>query len=160
VCAISSTDLAPGGQPPRLAQLNIARLVAPLDSPALAPFVEALNEVNALADAAAGFVWRFADDSGNATAVRPWGDDIVVNMSMWESVQALRDFVYGPRHAQVLRRRREWFVAPGSPHLVLWWVPAGELPTLEQARARLDLLEANGPGPAAFTLRQPFGPPP
>ena len=142
-----------------LAQLNIARLVAPLDSAALAPFVAALDEVNALADAAAGFVWRLADEGGNATALRPWGADVIVNMSVWESVQALRDFVYGPRHAQVLRRRREWFAALGSPHLVLWWVPVEELPTLEQARARLDLLEANGPGPRAFTLGQLFGPP-
>jgi len=104
-------------------------------------------------------VWRLADEGDSATGIRPWRDDVIVNMSVWESVQALRDFVYGPRNAQVLRRRREWFAGLGSPHLVLWWLPAEQLPTLEQGRARLGLLEAGGPGPRAFTLRQPFGPP-
>jgi hypothetical protein len=121
--------------------------------------VAALDEVNALADAAPGFVWRLADSSGNATAVRPWGDDVIVNLSVWESVQSLRDYVYAEGHSRVLRRRREWFVTLGSPHLVLWWVPSGQLPTLAQARERLDLLDATGPGPRSFTLRQPFGPP-
>ncbi|MFI5101044.1 MAG: DUF3291 domain-containing protein [Actinomycetes bacterium] len=139
-----------------LAQLNVARLLEPLDSPRLADFVAALDEVNAVADAAPGFVWRLQTESGNATDVRPWGDDVIVNMSVWESVESLRAYVYGPEHAAVLRRRREWFSVLGTPHVVLWWVPAGHVPDLVEAGARLAGLERDGPGPEAFTLRVPF----
>ncbi len=139
-----------------LAQLNVARLLEPLDSPRLADFVGALDEVNAVADGAPGFVWRLQTESGNATDVRPWGDDVIVNMSVWESVESLRAYVYGPEHAAVLRRRREWFNVLGTPHVVLWWVPDGHLPDLVEAGARLAGLERDGPGPEAFTLRVPF----
>jgi heme-degrading monooxygenase HmoA len=139
-----------------VAQLNVARLLAPIESPTLSGFVRRLDEVNAVADAAPGFVWRLQSESGNATDIRPWGDDVIVNMSVWESVDALRDYVYGPEHAAVLRRRREWFSVLGAPHLVLWWVPVGHRPDLAEARQRLDLLERDGPSAAAFTLRQPF----
>jgi Domain of unknown function (DUF3291) len=122
----------------------------------MAGFVSQLEAVNALADRAPGFVWRLQDESGNATAVRPWGDDVIVNMSVWDSVQSLRDYVYGAGHASVLRRRRDWFVPPRSAHLVLWWVAAGHRPTVAEAGQRLGLLDAGGPGPAAFSLRQPF----
>jgi hypothetical protein len=115
--------------------------------------------VNALADAAPGFVWRLQDESGNATAVRPWGEDVIVNMSLWKSVEALAAYVSGQGHASVLRRRREWFVPLGSTHLVLWWVPAGHQPTLAEARDRLEHLGAYGPGQSAFTLRERFDPP-
>ncbi len=140
----------------QLAQLNVARLLEPLDSPRLAGFVAALDEVNAVADAAPGFVWRLQTESGNATDVRPWGEDVIVNMSVWASVEALRDYVYGPEHAAVLRLRREWFAVLGTPHLVLWWVPAGHRPDLVEAGERLARLERDGPGPEAFTLRVPF----
>lgn len=142
-----------------LAQLNVARLSAPLDSPQLADFVAGLDPVNAVADAAPGFVWRLQDDSGDATSIRPWGEDTIVNLSVWESLDALRDFVYGSDHAAVLRRRREWFEAYGSASLVLWWVPRGHEPSLEEARVRLDMVAADGAGPAAFTLRSPYPPP-
>ena len=141
-----------------LAQLNVARLVAPIDSPELADFVAQLDAVNALAEAAPGFVWRLADESGNATAVRPWGEDIIVNMSVWASPDALKAYVFGAGHVEVLRRRREWFVPMGSAHLVLWWVRAGHQPTLAEARDRLDRLEEDGPTPDAFTLRSLFAP--
>ena len=139
--------------------LATGRLIAPIDSAELASFVSRLGEVNALADCSPGFVWRLQDESGNASAVRPWGDDVIVNMSVWDSARSLRGYVFGAGHASVLRRRREWFVPLGSTHLVLWWVKAGHRPTLLEARGRLDLLEASGPSPAAFTLRQPFDPP-
>ena len=142
-----------------LAQLNVARLLEPLDSPRLADFVAALDAVNATADAAPGFVWRLQTESGNATDVRPWGEDVIVNMSVWESLQALREYVYGPDHAAVLRRRREWFAVPLTAHLVLWWVPAGHRPSLDEAGERLARLDRQGPTPAAFTLRVPFGAP-
>jgi hypothetical protein len=139
----------------QLAQLNVARLREPLDSPTLAPFVAALDAVNAVADRWPGFVWRLQDEGGNATAIRPWGDDVIVNLSVWESVEALRSYVYAAEHAAVLRRRREWFVPYDGPHLVLWWVPAGHRPDLAEAGARLSRLAAAGPGPDAFTLREP-----
>ena len=140
----------------QLAQLNVARLVAPIDSPQLADFVALLDEVNALAEAAPGFVWRLKDESGNATAVRPWDDDLIVNMSVWESVDALRSYVFAAGHVDVLRRRREWFTAMASAHLVLWWVPAGHQPSLDEARERLSLLDSLGPTADAFTLRTSF----
>ena len=139
-----------------LAQLNVARLLEPLDSPRLAGFVAALDEVNAVADAAPGFVWRLQSELGNATDVRPWGEDVIVNMSVWASVEALREYVYGQDHAAVLRRRREWFAVLDTPHVVLWWVPQGHLPDLAEAGERLARLCRDGPGPEAFTLRVPF----
>ena len=139
-----------------VAQLNIARLLAPIESPKLSGFVRRLDEVNAVADSAPGFVWRLQSESGNATDIRPWGDDVIVNMSVWESVEALRAYVFGPEHVAVLRRRREWFSLLGSPHVVLWYVQVGHVPDLDEARERLDRLERDGPGPEAFTLRAPF----
>ena len=139
-----------------LAQLNVARLVAPIDSAELADFVAGLAPVNALADAAPGFVWRLQEESGDATGLRPWGDDMIVNLSVWASAEALRSYVFAPGHIEVLRRRREWFVPMDSPHLVLWWVPAGHRPSLAEAGDRLARLAADGPGPNAFTLRAVF----
>ena len=139
-----------------LAQLNVARLVAPIDSAELADFVAGLAPVNALADAAPGFVWRLQEESGDATGLRPWGDDMIVNLSVWASAEALRSYVFAPGHIEVLRRRREWFVPMDSPHLVLWWVPAGHRPSLAEAGERLARLAADGPGPGAFTFRAVF----
>lgn len=144
-----------------LAQLNITRLLAPLDDPLLADFVGNLPVVNALADAAPGFVWRLADETGDATNMRPFGPDLVVNLSVWESVEALRAFAYQTAgHLEVLRRRREWFDHEGiDAHLVMWWLPAGTLPTLAEARERLALLDKEGPTADAFTFRDSFPPP-
>jgi hypothetical protein len=141
-----------------LAQVNIARLVAALDSPQLADFVDRLDEINALADAAPGFVWRLVDAEGaNATSLRPYGPDVMVNMSVWESVEALYDYAYRTAHLDVLRRRREYFHHEDQPvYAVLWWVPAGTVPTLDEARERLDLLSGYGPTARAFTFRDRF----
>jgi uncharacterized protein DUF3291 len=109
-----------------LAQLNVARPVAPLDSAVMADFVRDLPLINGIADAAPGFVWRLRDEEGaDATSLRPYGADTMVNMSVWESVEALRDFAYLGPHLEPLRRRREWFDYAGiEQHLVLWWIPA------------------------------------
>jgi heme-degrading monooxygenase HmoA len=143
-----------------LAQLNIARLAAPLDSPRLAGFVARLAEINTLAEAAPGFLWRFQTEDGDATALRPYDDDrILVNFSVWESPEALHHFIYRTAHAEVMRRRREWFEAPGEPFMVLWWVPAGHHPTVAEAVARLAHLRTHGPSPEAFGYRALFPPP-
>lgn len=141
-----------------LAQVNIGRLREPLDSPALAGFMAALGPVNALADAAPGFVWRLQTEEGNATAIRAFpGDDLMIlNMSVWESIEALGEFVYRSAHTPFLRRRGEWFERLGEVYLVLWWIPAGTLPAIDEALRRLDVLRRFGPTPEAFTFRRPF----
>jgi hypothetical protein len=141
-----------------LAQFNIGRLRAPVDDPALADFVANLDPINALADATPGFVWRLQTEDGNATAIRPFpGDDLMaINMSVWESMEALAEYVYRSAHTAFLRRRSEWFERLREVYLVLWWIPAGVLPTVEEALARLDHLRTFGPTPEAFTFRQPF----
>lgn len=139
-----------------LAQLNIARLLAPLDSPQLADFVAALEPVNALADGSPGFVWRLQTEDGDATSIRAFDDDmLIVNMSVWESAEALADFVYRSDHRSVLRRRREWFERMDEAYVVLWWVPAGHLPSIEEAKERLARLRNDGSSPHAFTFRSP-----
>jgi hypothetical protein len=147
-----------------LAQVNIARLVAPLDAPALKDFVDLLDPVNAAAEQAPGFVWRLMDDDGNATAVEAFEWDVggaaglIVNMSVWTGVEELAAFVFGELHRQVLRRRREWFEKMSEAYTVCWWVPAGHRPTTDEAEDRVRDLRANGVSPRAFTLRQSFPP--
>ena len=141
-----------------LAQLNVGTARAAVDSTELAGFMAGIEPVNAVADAAPGFVWRLEDGDGpGATALRPRGPDFMVNMSVWESLEALWNFVYrnGP-HLDYMCRRREWFHRMAEQHLVLWWVPAGHVPSLDEALARLDLLQREGPGPGAFTFREPY----
>ena len=141
----------PGHQ---LAELNVARLRAPLASPELAEFVALLRPVNVLADSTPGFVWRLQTEDGNATAVRFLDDDmLLVNMSVWESPEALAAFVYCGPHRDGMLRRREWFNRSAEPYLVLWWVEAGHVPTLAEAEERLLHLRTYGPTPHAFTFR-------
>ena len=140
-----------------LAQVNVATLRAPLDGPELAGFVAQLEPLNALADQSPGFVWRLQTEDGDATAIRPFDDDrIMVNLSVWESFEALRTFVYATRHLEVMRHRRAWFHRMPDPSLALWWVPAGTIPTVAEARDRLELLAGMGPTADAFTFRAPF----
>jgi hypothetical protein len=140
-----------------LVQLNLARLAAPLTDPRLADFVAGLSKINAIADTAPGFVWRLVDDTGDdATSLRPFGNDVIVNLTVWESVEALRLFAFKTTHLDYLRRRREWFVPYGDVYAVSWWIPVGHRPTVEEARDRLDRLRADGPTAEAFTLRAPF----
>ena len=122
-----------------LAQVNIGRLRAPVDDPLIAEFVAGLDRINALADLATGFVWRLQTEDGNATAVRPVEDDelLAINMSVWESVEALADYVYRSEHVALLRRRHEWFERFGTSYLALWWIPAGTIPTVPEAMARI-----------------------
>ena len=143
-----------------LAQANIARAIAPLDDPAMASFVVQLDDINAVADASAGFVWRHQSDDGDAHARALFGDDrMIFNMSVWESIEALHDFTYRSDHLRPFRDRRKWFAPMDSAHLVLWWIPAGQLPTVAEAKMRFDLLNAKGPSEFAFTLKRTFAPP-
>ena len=139
-----------------LAQLNVGIARGPIDGPEMAPFVARLDEVNAIADAAPGFVWRLQDDSGNATAIRGSDENILVNLSVWEDLESLREFVYKSAHVGVLARRAEWFEPMDRPHMVLWWVPAGHIPSLAEAEERLADLTDNGSTERAFTFQQPY----
>lgn len=142
-----------------LAQLNVARMREPLESPLMADFVANLERINALAESSAGFIWRLQTDEGDATALRPLGDDMLVNLSVWKDVESLRQFVYVSAHVEILRRRQEWFERMQQSAFVLWWVPRGHRPDVFEAKDRLDHLHANGPTATAFTFRHQFAVP-
>ncbi|MBE7552094.1 MAG: DUF3291 domain-containing protein [Anaerolineales bacterium] len=143
-----------------LAQVNIGRIVAPLDDPLLAGFVARLDEINALADHSPGFVWRLQTEAGNATDLRPYEDErILVNMSVWESLEHLKTYVYKSAHVQVMRQRRQWFEKFEGMYMALWWVKAGHLPTVQEAKQRLEYLAEHGESPYVFTFSKPFPPP-
>ena len=142
-----------------LAQINIGRMRGPLDGPVMAGFMARLDDLNALAERSPGFVWRMQGEEGNNTYLRPYEDErIIVNMSVWESIDDLRAYVYNTAHAELLKRRREWFDKFESAMLALWWIPAGHIPTVEEAKERLAAIEADGPTPFAFTFRTTFPP--
>jgi hypothetical protein len=142
-----------------LAVFNIARLRAPMDDPLIDDFRTNLDPINALAEQSPGFVWRLQDESGNATSITPYPDPMVItNMAVWESVDALAEFTYRSGHREFLRRRRDFFEAPTDAILVLWWIPDGHLPTMEEAMARLDHLREHGPTAHAFTFRHRYEP--
>lgn len=142
-----------------LAQLNIGRLLYPLEDPRIADFTNALAEINALAEATPGFIWRLQSVEGNATQIaHPWSSDplMLVNMSVWTDVESLKTYAYKTTHVDFFRRRREWFEPATQAHAVLWWVPAGHVPTLEEAEERLSQLRTQGPTPTAFWFNQVF----
>ena len=134
-----------------LAQINVARLKSPIDSPLLAGFVARIDEINALADSADGFVWRLQSPEGNATYIRAFDDEsILVNLSVWESVEALKRYVYRTAHAELLRDRRKWFEHFDGAWLAMWWIAAGHIPSVEEAKARLEHFRTRGPSSLAF----------
>ena len=140
-----------------LAQLNVAVMREPLESPGMADFVANLDRINALAERSPGFVWRLQTEDGDATGIRAFGDDrLIVNMSVWRSLESLREFVYRSGHADVMRRRKEWFESMPQLISALWWIPAGSTPTLAEAEARLEHLRQHGPSATAFTFKDPF----
>lgn len=143
-----------------LAQVNVGRFRKPVEDPANADFVNALDHVNALAEASPGFIWRLTGEGNNATDIRPYEDPhMAINLSVWENIDQLAAFVYrNMDHRGVMRRRREWFEEM-KVYMALWWIPAGTLPTVEDAKAKLALLEKLGPTLEAFTFKQPFAPP-
>ncbi len=140
----------------QLAQLNIARMNHPLEAPEMADFVDNLERINALAEAAPGFVWRLQDEDGDATGIDFFGADWLVNMSVWEDVEALHDYVFRTAHSQLLARRKEWFQRMEEAYLVLWWIAAGSIPTLPESKSRLERLRESGPTAEAFTFKNTF----
>lgn len=142
----------------QLAQLNVASFLTSRDDPSVADFVNALDEINALADTSDGFVWRLQDDGGAALDFDPYGDGTVVNMSVWRDVQSLFAYTYKTAHSKIMARRKEWFHMPAESHFVLWWVPAGHVPSLEEAIDRLHILREEGASPLAFHFKQAFDP--
>jgi uncharacterized protein DUF3291 len=138
-----------------LAQVNIGRIRTSLEDPQMHGFVSRLDEINKLADNSPGFVWRLQTLQGNATYLRPYEDDrILVNMSVWETVEALKHYVYRTAHAQLLRDRQQWFEAFGASYMALWWVPIGHRPGVDEAKKRLAHLEQHGATQFAFTFKQ------
>jgi hypothetical protein len=142
-----------------LAEFNVAKAIAPIDSPALAEFVAQIAELNAAAEAAPGFVWRLKSDAGVIYPAALSDASLLVNMSVWESVEALQNYTYSGRHLEVFRDRGKWFAPQEGPRLVAWWIPAGDIPTLAEAQARLEHLRQCGPTEFAFSLKNSFPPP-
>ncbi len=147
-------------KPFHLAQINVGRLLAPIDDARIAGFVAGLDPINRLAEASPGYVWRLKSDVGNATDIHLTDDELfIINLSVWESIETLRDFTYATAHTDVLRQRRAWFERHIEPHFALWWIEAGALPSPQEALERVERLRRDGPTAEAFTFRQPFGPP-
>ncbi len=142
-----------------VAQLNIARMKHALESDEMADFVNNLDGINALAEQSPGFVWRLQTEEGDATGIDYFGPEVIVNMSVWESLDSLRHFAYRTAHVDILRRKREWFHDMADAHLVLWWVKAGQFPDMPEAEERLNYLIEHGSTQHAFTFRSDFPPP-
>lgn len=141
-----------------LAQINIARMRGTIDSPVMAEFVAQLETVNAQAESAPGYTWRLQTDLGDATSIRAFDDEfIIVNMSVWTDVESLFQYVYyNSSHGDAFRRRTDWFEKMETPSVVLWWIPVGHIPTVEEAKAKLEYLHLHGPTPEAFTFKKRF----
>ncbi|PCI63965.1 MAG: hypothetical protein COB37_03160 [Kordiimonadales bacterium] len=142
----------------QLAQLNIATTEYPLDGPEMADFMAALDRINALAEASDGFIWRMQDDNGNAMSFTLFDEKTIPNMSVWRDRESLFEYVYKSAHTEFLARRKEWFQVVREGTSVLWWIPAGHKPTIEEAGKRLSYLREHGPGPQAFTFKKAFDP--
>jgi hypothetical protein len=142
-----------------IAQFNIAILQEPIEAPRFDAFRARIDAINALAETSPGFVWRLVGDGSDATGLRPLGDDILVNLSVWQSIEQLFAFTYKSAHSGLMARRREWFPNMAGHHMVLWWVAAGHLPDVHEAAARLTHLNQHGPTATAFTFKDRFDPP-
>ena len=144
----------------QLAEINIARMKGVnINDPVMKEFVDNLDTINELAEKSEGFIWRLKDDSNNATNINPYNDEqVIINISVWESIEALEKYVYKSLHTDFLRRRKEWFQAFGKVYTAMWWIPAGQYPTVEEAVEKLDYLQNNGASPEAFDFRNRFLP--
>jgi hypothetical protein len=140
-----------------LAQINIARMLATIDDPIMADFVTQLPPINALADASPGFIWRLQTESGDATSIKVYDDEmVIVNLTVWESVETLKEYVYKSAHRGVLRDRKRWFEKFDGPYYALWWIPAGHLPDSQEGKEHLEYLRAHGDTQHAFSFKHLF----
>lgn len=140
-----------------LAQVNIAKMLAPLDSPVMVDFVANLDRINGIAEKSDGFIWRLKDEDNNATSIKIYNDDfLIVNMSVWKDIDSLFKFTYNSDHISVFKRRKEWFENMKEMHMVLWYVPDDKLPTVADAEERLNHLRNHGPTEFAFTFQKKF----
>jgi hypothetical protein len=142
----------------QLAQLNIAKMKFAIDDPGMSGFVARLDDINALADSAPGFVWRLQTEEGDATGIDFFGTDCLVNMSVWTDFDSLHSYIYRSAHNEVMALRKQWFERMTEVYSVLWWVVENHIPTLEEASERLECLRLQGPCPGAFTFKQAFDP--
>ena len=142
-----------------IAQINIARMLAPIDGPVMADFVTQLAPINALAEESPGFVWRLQSEGGDATSIKVYDDEmIIINLTVWESVEALREYVYKSAHSRVMRDRRRWFEKFEGPYYALWWVSAGHVPDPQEGKERLEHLREHGDSAFAFSFKKVFDP--
>jgi heme-degrading monooxygenase HmoA len=140
-----------------LAQINIAHLLAPIDSPLLADFVADIDYINGIAEKSKGFVWRLKDDSGNATDINPFDNkQYIVNMSVWESLDDFKKFVYESGHVEVFKKRAKWFSKMNTPHAAMWWVSNGHVPTAQEGKEKLEFLAKNGDTIDSFSFKRIF----
>ena len=141
----------------QLAQLNIAKAKYSLEDLEMKEFVDNLEPINALAESCQGFVWRLKDESGDATNIQAFDDpNIIINMSVWESINSLKDFMFRTHHRDFLRRKKEWFEALAEDSYVLWWVPTGHIPSLNEGIGKLMYLREHGDSPKAFSFKSNF----
>lgn len=141
----------------QLAQVNIAEMLAPINDPVMEDFVNNLDRINKLAEQSKGFVWRLKSDEGNATAITVFDNlFLIINMSVWETVEALFDFVYKTEHSDILKRKKEWFHKMPRMHMAFWYVKNGHEPTPEEAKERLYHLQEYGETPYAFSFKSKF----
>ena len=140
-----------------LAQVNVAQAKADMDSDLMQGFVSRLDEINALAESAEGFIWRLQEDSGSATAIRVFDDPLLlINMSVWANLEALKHYVYKSLHVELIKDREVWFNKMGESHQALWWIPVDHIPSTEEAQKKLEYLRKNGPSADAFTFAKPY----
>jgi len=141
-----------------IAEINIAKMKGvDINDPIMKEFVENLDAVNQIAEKSEGFVWRLKDENNNATSLNPYNDEtIIINVSVWKSIETLENFMYRTFHSDFLKRRKEWFLTYGSAHTAMWWIPEGHIPTMQEAVDKLSFLQTNGPSPNSFDFRHKF----
>ncbi len=141
-----------------IAEINIAKMKGvDINDPIMKEFVENLDAVNQIAEKSEGFVWRLKDENNNATSLNPYNDEtIIINVSVWKSIETLENFMYRTFHSDFLKRRKEWFLTYGSAHTAMWWIPEGHIPTMQEAVDKLCFLQTNGPSPNSFDFRHKF----
>jgi hypothetical protein len=142
----------------QIAEINIAKMKGvDINDPIMKEFVENLDSVNEIAEKSEGFVWRLKDEHNNATSLNPYDDErIIINVSVWKSIESLENFMYRTFHSDFLKRRKEWFLTYGTAHTAMWWIPEGHIPTMQEAVDKLDLLQKKGASPSAFDFRNKF----